>query len=158
MACAWADKRFDWRAESVFDHVNGMCGRQVGECLQRHGSQGGINVWIEELNAVIQFHKHKILSVLQQFCAVAWHDVGDGDVRNRENGAMLVYDADTATVDGGSAAHALQLDLFRDWIEHFDEDDAEFTSFQLIEIWDHSGVVVAFLLKNVVSRIVFIKI
>jgi hypothetical protein len=28
----------------------------------------------------------------------------------------------------------------------------------LIEIWDHSGVVVAFLLKNVVSRIVFIKI
>ena len=71
---------------------------------------------------------------------------------------MLVDDADAAAVDGGSAAHALQLDLFRDRIEDFDEDDAEFTSFQLIEIWDHGGVAVAFLLKKVVSRIVFIKI
>ena len=34
MARAWADKRFDRDAESVFDHIDGMCGRQVGECLQ----------------------------------------------------------------------------------------------------------------------------
>ena len=102
--------------------------------------QGRIDVWIEQLDAFIQFHEDEIFSILQKFRAVGWHDVRDGDVRNREDGAMLVYDADTAAVDGGSAAHALQLDSFGDGIEHFDEDDAEFASFKLIDIGDHGGV------------------
>ena len=66
---------------------------------------------------------------------------------------MLVYDADAAAVDGGSAAHALQLDSFGDGIEHLDEDDAKFASFKLIDVGDHGGVgdgAVAFSVKKIV--------
>ena len=101
--------------------------------------QGRINVRIEQLDAFIQFHENEILRILQKLRAVGRHDVRDGDVRNREDGAMLVYDADAAAVDGGSAAHALQLDSFGDGIEHLDEDDAEFASFKLVEIGNHDG-------------------
>ena len=123
--------------------------------------QGRIDIRIEQLDAVVQFHEDEIFRILQELRAVVGHDVWDGDVRNREDGAMLVYDTDAAAVDGGSAAHALQLDSFGDGIEHLDEDDAEFASFKLIDIGDHGGVgdgAVAFSVKKIVRRNVFMKI
>ena len=77
---------------------------------------------------------------MQEFRAVIWHDVGDADVRDGEGGAVLVDDADSASVDGCAAAHALQLNLFRGGVEHLDEDDAEFASFQLVDVGDHGGM------------------
>lgn len=52
---------------------------------------------------------------------------------------MLVDDADAAAVNGGSSAHALQLDFFRGGVEDFDKNDAEFASFELVDVGDHGG-------------------
>ena len=52
---------------------------------------------------------------------------------------MLVDDADAAAIDGSSSAHALQLDPFRGGVEDFNENDAEFASFELVDVGDHGG-------------------
>ena len=92
------------------------------------------------MDGIVQLHENKVFRILQQLRAVAGHDVGDGDVGNRENGAVLVNNADAATVNGGAPTHALELDFFRDGIEHFDENDAELASFKLIDVCDHGGL------------------